>query len=124
MNDKKMVYIDGVAFPYVSVGVKEGLRDVDLDAYTNLEGYTVRNRVREDVRTLDFSFDNMEGRELHTLLNLVKKEWFNVTFFDEKDWAMVTKKMYCSDKTYQKYYMADNPDENLYQNVAFGFVEQ
>ena len=59
MNDKKMVYIDGVAFPYVSVGVKEGLRDVDLDAYTNLEGYTVRNRVREDVRTLDFSFDNI-----------------------------------------------------------------
>lgn len=124
MNDKKMVYIDGVAFPFVSVGLTEGLRDVDLDAYTNLEGYTVRNRKREDVRTFDFNFETMTGRELHTILNLVKQVWFNVTFFDEKDWAMVTKKMYCSDKTYEKYYMDDNPDKNLYQNVTFSFVEE
>ena len=37
---------------------------------------------------------------------------------------MVTKKMYCSDKTYEKYYMDDNPDKNLYQNVTFSFVEE
>lgn len=124
MDDSTKIYIDGTALPYVYAGFTEGLNDVDLDAYTNLGGYTVRNRVREDVRTFDFTFPIMNGTELHTLLNLVKKEWFQVTFFDEKDWAMVTKKMYCSAKTYNKYYIDPNPENNLYEDITFSFVEE
>ena len=52
-------------FSYVIDGVNTlpehdmGANDVDLDAYTNTAGYTVRNRVRHDVATLEFNVETM-----------------------------------------------------------------
>lgn len=118
------VYVNGVAFPYTPVH-DAGQNDVDLDAYTNTKGYTVRNRVRHDVKTLDFNIPTMTGAELKALLELRNPVWFQCTFFDEAEWAMVTKKMYCSSPKYTKYYIDKNdPLKNIYQNVQFGFVEE
>jgi len=118
------VYVNGVAFPYTPVH-DAGQNDVDLDAYTNTAGYTVRNRVRHDVKTLDFNIPTMTGAELKKLLELRDPVWFDCTFFDESEWAIVTKKMYCSSPKYTKYYIDNsNPLNNIYQNVQFGFVEE
>lgn len=118
------VYVNGVAFPYTPEH-DAGQNDVDLDAYTNTKGYTVRNRVRHDVKTLDFNIPTMTGEELKQLLEMRNPVWFQCTFFDEAEWAMVTKKMYCSSPTYHKYYIdAQNPLRNIYQDVQFSFVEE
>nr|DAI31740.1 MAG TPA: hypothetical protein [Bacteriophage sp.] len=118
------VYVNGVAFPFTPVH-EAGQNDVDKDAYTNLKGYTVRNRVRHDVKTLDFNIPTMTGAELKQLLNMRSPVWFQCTFFDESEWKIVTKKMYCSSPKYKKYYIdKNNPLNNIYTDVQFGFVEE
>ena len=118
------VYVNGVAFPYTPVQ-DAGQNDVDLDAYTNTKGYTIRNRVRHDVKTLDFNIPTMNGEEMKQLMEMRSPVWFQCTFFDETEWKMVTKKMYCSSPKYTKYYIdKTNPLKNIYTDIQFGFVEQ
>lgn len=118
------IYVNGVEFPFTPVH-EAGQNDVDLDAYTNLKGKTVRNRVRHDVKTLDFSIPLMTGAELKQLLDMRSPVWFQCSFFDESEWKMVTKKMYCSSPKYTKYYVdKNNPLKNIYTDVQFGFVEE
>ena len=113
------VYVNGVAFPYTPEH-DAGQNDVDLDSYTNTKGYTVRHRVRHDAKTLDFNIPTMTGQELKDLLELRNPVWFNATFFDEAEWAMVTKKMYCSSPTYHKYYIdIENPLKNIYTDIQW-----
>lgn len=126
------VYIDGVEFPYSADGINNtvpehdaGQNDVDLDAYTNTKGYTVRNRVRHDVKTLDFNVPTMSGAEMKELMELRSPVWFQCTFFDESEWGMTTRKMYCSSPKYHKYYIDKaDPLKNIYTDVQFGFVEE
>ena len=118
------VYVNGVAFPYTPVH-DAAQNDVDLDAYTNLKGKTIRNRVRHDVKTLDFNVPSMTGAEMRDLMQMRNPVWFQCTFFDEAEWQIVTKKMYCSSPKYTKYYIDKNdPLKNIYTNVQFGFVEE
>lgn len=119
-------------FPYTINGVNSlpehdmSLNDVDLDAYTNTKGYTIRNRVRHDVISVDFNVPTMTGAELHTLLNSTANQWFDCYFFNESDWAFVSKKMYRSGTIkYHRYYIhPTDPTKNIYQNVQFSFIEQ
>lgn len=122
--DYDKVYVNGVAFPYTPTH-EAGLNDVDLDAYTNLEGKTVRNRVRHDVHTLDFNIPSMTGEEMKQLMEMRHPVWFECSFWDESSWSMVTKKMYCSSPKYTKYYIdKEDPLKNIYTDVQFGFVEE
>lgn len=122
--DKDKVYVNGTAFPYTPEH-DASQEDVDRDAYTNLDGYTIRNRVRHDVKTLTFNIPSMTGAELHTLLQLRSPVWFQASFFDESEWAVVTKTMYCSSPKYHKLYIdKTNPNNNIYTNVQFSFIEQ
>lgn len=126
------IYINDVEFPYKPDGINNTIptidaaqNDVDLDAYTNTAGVTIRNRVRHDVKTLDFNIPEMSGTELKALMDMRTPVWFNCTFFDEASWSIVTKKMYCSSPKYTKYYIdKTNPLNNIYTNVQFGFVEE
>lgn len=118
------VYVNDVPFPYTPVH-NAGQNDVDLDAYTNTKGYTIRNRVRHDVKTLDFVVPTMSGQELKDLLAIRNPVWFTATFFDEAEWQIVHKTMYCSSPTYTKYYIDPvDPLKNIYTDVTFGFVEE
>lgn len=122
--DYDKVYVNGVAFPFTPMH-DAGQNDVDLDAYTNTKGYTIRNRVRHDVKTLDFNIPVMTGAELKTILALRSPVWFQATFFDEAAWAIITKKMYCSSPVYTKTYIDNtNPLNNIYENVQFSFIEE
>lgn len=119
-------------FPYKVAGVNTlpehdvAANDVDLDAYTNTAGYTVRNRVRHDVATLEFNVPVMTGEELHALLNMTTNVWLECRFFYEPAWGFVNKKMYRNATvSYHKYLVdAENPDNNVYTDVNWGFVEE
>lgn len=119
-------------FPYSIDGVNNtlpefdaGQNDVDLDAYTNTAGKTIRNRVRHDVKTLDFNVPIMNGQELKDFMTLRSPQWFECIFFDEAEWDFVNKKMYCSSPQYHKYYIDKvDPLNNIYTDIQFGFVEQ
>lgn len=120
-------------FPYSIDGVHNSipehdtsLNDVDLDAYTNLAGYTVRNRVRKNVITLDFKIPQMTGAELHDFLDYTTDVWFDAYFWDENAWAFTSKKMYRSGTmTYHRYYVdSSDPDKNIYTDVSFTFIQE
>ncbi len=119
-------------FPYTIDGVNTlpehevGANDVDLDAYTNTAGYTIRNRVRHDVATLEFNIPTMTGEELHNLLSRTTNVWLECLFFYEPSWAWVQKKMYRNATIkYHKYYVdSSDPTKNIYTDINFGFVEE
>lgn len=119
-------------FPYKISGVNTlpehdvAANDVDLDSYTNLAGYTIRNRVRHDVATLEFDIPVMTGAELKDLLNMTTDVWLECRFFYEPSWSFVNKKMYRNATvSYHKYLVDDSdPDKNVYTDINFGFVEE
>lgn len=119
-------------FPYKVDGVNTlpehdaSANDVDLDAYTNTAGYTIRNRVRHDVATLEFNVETMMGDELHELFDTTTNVWLDCLFFYAPTWDFVSKKMYRNATVkYHNYYVDEaNPNNNIYQNVNFGFVEE
>ena len=119
-------------FPYEIKGVNTlpahtvSANDVDLDAYTNTAGYTVRNRVRDNVVSIDFQVPTMSGDELHKLFQRTTAVWLDCKFFYEPAWTFVTKKMYRSGTIkYTKYYVdASNPDKNIYTDVTFSLIEE
>lgn len=119
-------------FPYTIDGVNTlpehdvGANDVDLDSYTNTAGYTIRNRVRHDVATLEFNIPTMSGTELHNLLDMTTGVWLDCYFFYEPEWRFVSKKMYRNASVkFHKYFVdKTNPANNIYTNVNWGFVEE
>lgn len=119
-------------FPYTINGVNGmpehdvSQNDVDLDAYTNTKGRTIRNRVRHDVTSLDFNVPTMTGSELHNFFEYTKDQWFDCYYFDESAWSFVSKKMYRSGTVkYHRYYIDDNdPTKNQYTQIQFSFIEE
>lgn len=119
-------------FPYKIGGVDTlpvhdvSANDVDLDAYTNTKGYTIRNRVRHDVPSLDFNVGTMTGEEFHNFLSRTTNVWLDCYFFYEPSWSFVSKKMYRSGTVkYTKYFVdASDPNKNIYTDIQFSFVEQ
>ena len=101
--------------------------DVDLDAYTNTKGKTIRNPVRENVATIEMSIPTMSGEELHELFDMTNnKTWLEVVFFYEPEWRITHKKMYRNGTIkYHRYYIdKTNPNKNIYLNIEWGVVEQ
>lgn len=121
--DKNKITVDGSDLPLPSTLPIE-LNDVDLDSYTNTDGYTIRNRVREDVESLEINYGVLNGVELNQLLNITKKVWMQVGWFSEKANQRVTHKFYRSKINYTKYYVCENPLDCRYTDITFTFVQQ
>ena len=98
--------------------------DVDVDSYTNTEGKAVRNRVRENVPSVDFNVPVMSGDELHKLFQYSETVWCKCYFFYEPKWNFTEEKMYRSGTVkYTRYYMDENnPLLNIYKDIQFSFV--
>lgn len=119
-------------FPYQLNGVNglpehdRSQNDVDLDSFTNTKGKTVRNRVRHDVKSLDFNVSVMSGQELKDFFDLTKDVSFEIYYFDESAWSFVSKRMYRSGTVkYHPYYMDEfNPLLNVYENISFSLIEE
>lgn len=120
-------------FPYAIGGVNTmppfdaTQNDMDKDAYTNTKGKLVRNKIRDNVKTLEFNVPTMSGQELKTFFDITKnKVWLDVKFFDEVAWGFVSKKMYRSAtvKYHKEYIDESNPLKNIYTGIEFSLIEE
>ena len=88
---------DAANFPTPS-SVGRALRDVDLDAYTDLTGHTQRNRVRNDVEQITLSYSVLSPTDEQYILNRIQPEWIWVELTDKKTGNKAWHYMYASDK--------------------------
>ena len=113
-------YSDAANFPTPSA-VGRGLRDVDVDAYTDLQGYTQRNRVRNYVEQITLRYNILSPTDESYILNRIQPVWIYVELTDKKTGNRELHKMYASDKEWnvkRAQYDAIN-DEWYEQDVDF-----
>ena len=98
------------------------LADVDKDPFTDLQGYTHRNRVRHDVVSLDISYNVVSDDDLSYILNRISPEWIYVELTDKKTKQKKVHKMYASDKKWDTFRAwLDSNGEYHEEEIAFSF---
>lgn len=106
-------------FPTPST-VGRGLRDLDLDAYTDLRGYTQRNRVRHDVEQITLGYAVLSPDDESYILNRISPAWVYVELTDKKTKQKKIHKMYASDKEWNVRWAMKNADGSWYeQDIEF-----
>ena len=113
-------------FP-VPTTMQRKLHDVDVDAYTDLKGFTHRNRVRHDVEDFTLGFAILNDSDLQYVLNRISPEWFYVELTNKKTGAKTIRKMYASDKEWNTYATWKDGNGNWHEaNIEFSvsFVEE
>lgn len=98
------------------------LHDVDKDPFTDLKGYTHRNRVRHDVEDIEFTYNVLSDEDEAYILNRISPEWIYVEIFDKKTKSKKIHKMYASDKKWDtfKIWKDENGDWQT-EDIAFSF---
>lgn len=111
---------DAANFPTPSA-IGRGLRDVDLDAYTDLQGYTQRNRVRNDVEQITLTWNVLSPTDESYILNRIQPVWIYVELTDKKTGNKAWHKMYASDKEWNVHRVQyDTTTEKWYeQDIQF-----
>lgn len=102
------------------------LHDVDVDAYTDLRGYTRRNRVRHDVEEITMTWDFTSDDDEYFILNKISPAWIYIELIDKKTGAKKVHKMYASDKqwgVFRAWYDTDGWHE-LSSDLTVTFVEE
>lgn len=113
-------------FPTPS-SIARGLRDVDLDAYTDLRGYTQRNRVRHDVEQITIGYNVLSPNDEAYILNRISPVWIYVELTDKKTRAKSLHKMYASDKEWNTRWVMKDSSGNWYEqdmDFTVTFTEQ
>lgn len=80
-----------------------GYRDVDKDPFTDLEGYTHRNRVRHDVLQLECSWQTLGEEDIAFILNSISSDWINIEVLDKHTRQKKVYKVYASDKEFNTF---------------------
>ena len=107
-------------FP-VPTSMTRRLHDVDKDAFTDLEGFTHRNRVRHDVEDFDLGFAILNDDDEAYILNRIDPEWVYVELTDKKTKQKSIHKMYASDKQWNVYKAWRVGDDWQEANLDFTF---
>lgn len=103
------------------------LHDVDLDAFTDLEGYTQRNRVRHDVEDIELVYPITSDDDEAYILNRISPEYIYVELVDKKTKTRKVHRMYASDKEWNTFKLFLDSESNWHcEDVDFSFslVEQ
>lgn len=113
-------------FPTPSNGFKRKLHDVDVDAYTDLKGYTHRNRVRHDVEDITLSYSILSPADEAYILNRISPTWVYVELIDKKTRQKKVHKMYASDKEWDVYHVVYKNGEwvEVATQFSFSLVEE
>lgn len=93
-----------------SIGVT--LHDVDKDAFTDLQGYTHRNRVRHDVYDIELGYNILSDNDLAFILNAISNEWVYIELTDKKTKTRTTHKVYASDKKFNTFRVVKDSNNN------------
>lgn len=104
------------------------LHDVDKDAYTDLKGYTHRNRVRHDVEDIAITYYTLSPNDEQYILNRISPVWVYVELTDKKTGQKKVHKMYASDKAWNvQQVMYDEETGKWYErdvDFQFSLVEE
>lgn len=101
-------------FPTPS-SVGRSLKDVDLESFTDLKGYTQRNRVRHDVEQVTLGYPVLSPDDEAYILNRISPVWVYVELTDKKTKTKKIHKMYASDKDWNVRWVMKNPDGSWYE---------
>jgi hypothetical protein len=74
------------------------LNDVDKDPFTDLTGFTHRNRVRTDVLTFDCNYNYLDEDTQAYVLQVIEPEWFYAEIVNPKTKVKEIHKFYASSK--------------------------
>lgn len=74
------------------------LNDVDKDPFTDLQGFTHRNRVRIDVITFDCNYKYLDEDTQAYILQVIEPEWFYAEIINPKTKTKEIHKVYASSK--------------------------
>lgn len=113
-------------FPTPS-SVRPTLHDVDKDAFTDLEGYTHRNRIRHDVYDLEVGYSIMSDNDLAYILNRISPEWIYMELIDKKTLQPSVHKVYASDKQWDTFRVVKDTNNNwrtIEEAFTVTFVEE
>lgn len=113
-------------FPTPS-SVGYSLKDEDLDPFTDLKGYTHRNRVRHDVLQLEIGFNALGEDDIAFILNTISPEWFYIELKDKKTKQRKTYKVYASDKDFNVFRVIKDSQGNfneIFQEFSVTLTEQ
>lgn len=106
---------------------KRTLSDVDKDPFTDLKGYTHRNRVRHDVEHFTLTYYILSDEDLQYILNAISPVWFYCEVTNLKTGNKTIHKMYASDKQWDTYKVEKDNNNNWVETTAaftVTFVEQ
>lgn len=114
-------------FPTPST-IQVTLSDLDKDPFTDLTGYTHRDRVRNDIISgFAITYNVLSEDDLQYILNRISPQWIYIELIDKKTKTKVVHKVYASDKTYNTYKAwVDENDVWHEESTAFSvtFVEE
>ena len=109
-------------------GLHRALHDVDKDAYTDLLGYTHRNRIRHDVEDIALTYEVLSDDDEAFILNAISPEWVYVELTNKKTKQKSVHKMYASDKEWDTYHVVYDPTTQKWREIttafSFSFVEE
>ena len=98
------------------------LHDVDYDAFTDVSGYTHRNRVRHDVEDIELEYNILSANDEEYILNKISPEWVYVELIDKKTQTKKVHKMYASDKSWDTFKIYKDTNNVWHtQDIAFKF---
>lgn len=98
------------------------LHDVDKDPFTDLQGYTHRNRVRNNVEDITITYNVLSDDDIAYILDRINPEWIYVELIDKRTKQKKVHKMYASDKTWDTSMIYKDENGNwIEQSVAFSF---
>lgn len=102
-------------------GLGRTLHDVDKDAFTDLLGYSHRNRVRHDVEDLTLTYEVLSDEDEAFILNTISPEWVYVELIDKKTQQKKVHKMYAGDKQWDTYYVVYDSKTGKWKEITTAF---
>lgn len=108
-------------FPTPS-SISRTLHDVDKDPFTDLRGYTHRNRVRNNVEDITLTYNILSDEDMEYILDRINPEWIYVELIDKRTKTKKVHKMYASDKTWDTFRTKKDSNGNwVEESIAFSF---
>lgn len=95
LEEVQLVYIDNTPLddPKPAPPYSFSKKELDLDSGRGLDGVMQRNVLEHHARTLDLTFNYLNGRQMSRLLNIIDKSSMQVQAFDPWTNSMQTVSM-------------------------------
>lgn len=98
-----------------------GMEDLEISAERDANGYLHRERAREGVRKVSFTYEVMTQEELSVVLKMLQPVYFDLTYLDPER-GVSTIECYCAKKDGELYSALFY--NGLWRNVKFNCIER